>query len=114
VNEETLAHWGAVLPKEKINVNLVCKLFLAQMYLTATRIQLLQFLWHSTVSDIVKIGKNNIKQKRVKRKMERRVEMSSAGCSAIHFHAHKAECFVCSVVNKIKVLFVFFSTRLES
>ena len=47
--------------------------------------------------------------------MERKVEMSSAGCSAIHFHAHKAECFVCSVVNKIKssLLFVF-STRLES
>ena len=40
--------------------------------------------------------------------MERRVEMSSAGCSAIHFHAHKAECFVCSVVNKIKVLFCLF------
>ena len=31
------------------------------------------------------------------------MEMSSAGRAAIHSHAYKAECFVCSVVNKIKV-----------
>jgi len=84
---------------------LFARLFLAQLYLTATRIQLLLFLWYSRVSDILKIENNNIKQKRVKGKMERRVEMSSAGCSTIHFHAHKAECFVCSVVNKIEVPF---------
>jgi hypothetical protein len=51
-------------------------------------------------------------KKEGQKESEKDAEMS-AGSSAIHFQAHKPECFVCAPVNKTKSFLPVFSLALK-